>query len=102
METGLSGFVIINGHKVQLPSYRRGGNQGAVSMPHRWKYLFAEFFDFMAQSKRCVKVGLYKIPGFGYVDDVSLVCTDLKDIDESLKARGKFATKHQVAWAELK
>jgi hypothetical protein len=39
---------------------------------------------------------------FGYVDDVSLVCTDLKDIDESLKARGEFATKYQVAWAEGK
>jgi hypothetical protein len=102
METGLNGFVMINGHKVMLPGYNRGGNQGAVSMPHRWKYLFAEFFDFMTKAKGCVTVGKSKIPGFGYVDDVSLVCTDLEDIVESRKARDTFATKYQMDWKPSK
>jgi hypothetical protein len=56
-------------------------------MPHRWKYIFVELFDFMTKAKRCVTEGKSKIPRFGYVDDVSPVYTDLKDIVESRKAR---------------
>jgi hypothetical protein len=102
MECGLSGYARINGHLVKLPSYQRGGNQGAVSMPHRWKYLMAEFFEYMVTAKQCVTVNAAPIPGFGFVDDVSMVCTDLRDIETSLKGRRIFGNKHQMEWKPTK
>jgi hypothetical protein len=47
-------------------------------------------------------VGSVLLPGFGFVDDISLLCTDLKDISECLASRAIFASKYQVDWKPSK
>jgi len=46
LERGLRGTIRINGHFIDTPVHEDGANQGAVSPPHRWKYLMAGWFDY--------------------------------------------------------
>ena len=102
MERNLSGKVRINGHYIQLGKYMRGGNQGAVSMPHRWKYLVAPFMEMLVDNGAYTQIAGTPVPGFAFVDDFSLFSPDLSILALQLNARAKFATMYGVDWAPAK
>ena len=99
MEKGLSGFVRLNGHQVQLGAYERGGPQGNISMPHRWKWLIAQFL------RECLLVGIsvevdgFLLPGFGYVDDLTLPCHDGERRRAIFEHRSRFADRWGISWS---
>ena len=87
-----------HGHYVQLGKYRRGGNQGAVSMPRRWKYLVAPFMEMLVDRGASTMIADTPVPGFAFVDDFTLFCISISVLAPQLDTRMAFASKYGVSW----
>ena len=109
LERNLNGKLRINGHVSPSKSYKVGGNQGSVSMPHRWTFLMGGFFEDCGNRGLGIPLSLlgasgqlppfHSIPGLGFVDDVSLLATSLPDLWSSYRYSDILAEKWKFSWA---
>jgi hypothetical protein len=109
LEKNLKGKLRINGHVSPTNPYMVGGNQGSVSMPHRWTFLMGGFFEDGANRGLGIPLSLLEasgqlssfqsIPGLGFVDDVSLPAVSLQDLWSSYRCSDMLAEKWKFSWA---
>ena len=80
MERGLESQVRVNGNMIKIKRHERGANQGAVAPPHRWKFIMAEWLYECERREMGTEIGGERIPGLGYVDDVSTMTEEVSEL----------------------
>ena len=102
MEKGLRGQIRLNGNFVKMKIHEDGGNQGAVSPPHRWKFLMGAWLKHCLDKGLGVKVGDVDIPGTGYVDDATMMAYKVDTLGEMYKQREIFGDLWGFTWETSK
>jgi hypothetical protein len=113
MEKRLQGRIRINGNWVHMPQHEDGASQGAVSPPHRWKYVMAQWFRRRQAQKQGrgknkrgpkggVELGKETIPGVGFVDDITMNAYGVSDSVELMRDREVFGERWGVQWKKSK
>ena len=98
MEKGLQGQIRVNGHFIDMKKHEDGGNQGAVSPPHRWKFLMSAWLQHCLEKDIGVKVEDIPIPGGGYVDDASIITYTVPEMTTVKRERDIFGDVWGFSW----
>ncbi len=102
MEKKLVGKVRVNGNFVEIPEHEDGASQGAVSPPHRWKYMMGQWFRRCVHRKAGVEIGGWLVPGVGFVDDVTMNAYTIEEVMRLVRDREVYGDKWGVTWKEVK
>lgn len=104
LEEGLKSTIDINGHNIELRKHEHGVSQGAVSTPHRWKYLMSEWPKYCGDRGWGITVtpGKPKVPGLMYVDDATMLAANVEQMITMKKVRGPYAKKWGIQWKPSK
>ena len=102
MERGLESQVRVNGNMIKIKRHERGANQGAVAPPHRWKFIMAEWLYECERREMGTEMGGERIPGLGYVDDMSTMTEEVSELINMKFQREVFGRKWGMEWKPAK
>jgi len=99
MEKHLHGVLRINGNMSDPVFYKNGGNQGAISMPHRWIYFIGELFKRFVTARLGIVVDGLRIPGVGFIDDFTFMTSSFKMFCKTFSVSNQLAQILLFTWS---
>jgi hypothetical protein len=102
MDRKLKGKIRVNGHFIEMKVHEEGASQGAVSPPHRWKYMMGQWFRRCVKKNIGVQIGNRRVPGVGFVDDITMNAYTVDAVKRLVHERQEYGDKWGVEWKAAK